>query len=643
MEMIPEPPEPPRRTALIIPIAWGALAILLVLLLCGAWQGPDVFSHMALGKGILATGQPQPPDPVMAQQPGYLNIYWLFQIVLYGLYAAGGVIGVTLFMMAVWIGVFILWRRVSRAALIPVLGLPIALIVLLVLQGRFDPRPDAVSWLLLMIELYFLTKWDFTRKLSWRQLALFALVQVVWTNTHVFFILGPAVVAAFFLSLFLHGGSKRPMTEAAKLLGVTLLASLASPFGFNGWRQIAVLWGFAGQMRESIIEFRPPTGVFFQLWTVKLLWVFWGATALALIFLLIRRRLRIFHGLLAVPALYLSATSVRYMPALPLLSAPLWGLLIESLATRKAIPAEAAGGPVEPAAPDASPSDPNAPVAIEPAAAQTVAVLRRPGRIALGVAAGTGVLSLAFAVLVLTGGFYTSLQSPTRFGPSLPDDAYPLRVAQYLRQVSFEGKVFNNSADGAYLEFAFPQIRPYTDPRYMDVAIAKEYFAALHDPKLFHELDRKWRFDGVLLRVAEDPDLLSDLLASEQWMLVYADLHRAFFVRVVDVKARGWTNVPFRFYQGEDLASVTNWTPSIQWVVSLVRLKNRPLVLDALRQFDRAPRIPSWIIQYALGYGLQMKDREIVALGRGMHARMVARRDADRESVERLMTMTAQL
>ena len=186
-------------------------------------------------------------------------------------------------------------------------------------------------------------------------------------------------------------------------------------------------------------------------------------------------------------------------------------------------------------------------------------------------------------------------------------------------------------------------IKPYTDPRYMDVAIAKEYFIGLHDPKAFHALDLKWKFDGVLLRVAENPELLENLLAADHWMLVYADLHRAFFVRTSDVAARGWVNDPFQFYRGEDLASVTNWTPSIQWIVALVRLKNRPLILDALRQFDRAPRVPSWIIQYALGYGMQTSDGELIALGRGMHGRMVARTAADRSSVERLMSMTAQM
>ncbi len=623
MEMVPELPNAPRRRVPILPIAWGALAILLILLLCPAWQGPDVFYHMALGKGVLATGHPQPPDPVMAQQPGYLNIYWLFQIVLHGLYAVGGVMGVTLFMMAVWIGVFYLWWRVSKASLMPALGFPVALIVILIVQGRFDPRPDAVSWFLLMTELVLLTTWDFTRRLSWKQYAMFALVQVLWTNTHVFFILGPAIVAASLLSRFLHGEHKTPVAETAKLLGVTILASLVSPFGIKSWRLIGVLWGFSRQMRESIVEFRPPTGPLFDLWTVKLLWVFWGVTVLALVFLLARRRLKVFHGLLAASALYLSATSVRCIPALPLLSAPLWGLLIASLSSRKSIPLEDGVSSDEASSHDASP--------------------RGPGRITVGIAAGTGLLSLALGVWVLTGGFYGSLQSASRFGPSLPVDAYPLRVSEYLRKVSFEGKVFNNSADGAYLEYAFPRIRPYMDPRYLDAAIVKEYFKALRDPQAFHELDRKWKFDGVLLRVTESPELLGDLLAAEHWMLVYADLHRAFFVRTSDVTARGWTSEPFRFYQGEDLTAMTNWTPSIQWVVALVRLKNRPLIMDALRQFDRSPRIPSWVIQYALGYGLQTKDKELVALGRGMHARMVSHKDADRSAVDRLMSMTGQM
>ena len=582
-------------------VAWGALLLFLAILLLSSWQGPDIFYHLELGKRVLQTGHAQPPEQLLRIQPRYVNVYWLYQVVNQSLYAMGGPVAVSLFMMGVWIGFFLLCVRIAGGRKLPALGLPLTLASILVVQGRFDPRPDAVAWLIAAVWILWLTTWDFSQRLSWKRLALAGALQIVWANTHGYFALGPLLAGAFLLAALFDPEGRARSGEIAKLLGVVVVASFLTPFGPKAWRFVFDLWRLGGQMRESVLEVRPPTGDLLKLWTVKLFWAYWGASILATGLLVWKKRVRTFPLLLLLAGLFLSARSVRYLPAVVLFSAPTWGLL--------------AGG--ERMAPGGT--------------------TRRGFRLPLSIAGVVAVMAVAMSVWALTGGFYRSLSSPAKFGISLPTYAYPSRVAAYLKANGFSGKVFNESTAGGYLPYVVPSIRPYMDPRYVEPAPVMDYFAALRRRDKFETLQREFGFDGILLRVSESPELLQSLLTDPNWRLVYADLHRAFLVPA----NRSALPAKIRFYDGEDLTRLIDGRSAIEWTVLCTRLKDRARLLQVLDDLDRSPKIPSVVIQYALGYGMQTKDADLIRRGRGMYARMVANDTSEKSMVDRLMLATS--
>lgn len=210
-------------------------------------------------------------------------------------------------------------------------------------------------------------------------------------------------------------------------------------------------------------------------------------------------------------------------------------------------------------------------------------------------------------------------------------------------------RIFNGSTEGAYLEFAHPGIRCYTDPRYVEVAFTREYFAALRDPAAFRAIDQRIGFDAAILGLNESAPLVAALLASPEWRLAYADPHRAFLVRR-GTEAEGAIlgsgdrsgRPHLRFYAGDDLSEPVNGRPAIEWVVLLVRTKQRALLREALGQLANAPRVPSVVVQYGLGFGMQERDRESVELSLAMAPNMIARSTEDRAIVDRLLRQARQ-
>lgn len=596
--------------------AWGAVFLLLGLLVMCGWQGPDIFYHLFLGKAVLETGAFQPADPLIAQQPGYVNIYWLFQIVCHGLFAAGGIHGVSLLFLAAWIATLGLWVRTARMAHAPSLGVPLTIAAILISQGRFEPRPEVFSYLFLMLQIRWLITWDFSAPLTWRRYAAFALIEALWANVHGYFIFGPLLVAARLVSAVAQREGRPAVPRVVRLLAVTAAASIISPFGLRTWGFAMTLASFMREVRGAIIEFGPPTGVFLTIWTGKFFWAFWAVCLLICLTLLMRRRGRIFSYILAAAGLGLSATSARNMPLLPLMMAPALAdfvrLVAESLRAR---PRRRSAGS------SASPQHRSA-WALTPM-----------------ITAGAGLIALALGLWTVTGGFHRSVRSETRFGIALPFHTYPLHFADALRKAEFRGKVFNSAADGGYLEYFFPDLRPYMDSRYVDAEVVREYFAAMVDPRAFQRLDQRHRFDGVLLKVADSPRLVASLLGADEWVLAHADLHRAFFVRSAPEGGTppAWANTTIRFHQGEDLGERVNGLPAIQWVGILMTQPDRALLIEALRQFGQAKRIPSFVILHALQAAHQRRDQEIAELARRMRPHMIALDTESAQAVDRLL------
>jgi hypothetical protein len=582
-------------------LPWAILALLLVLLLCNTWFGPDIWYHLYLGGRIAQTFQPQPPDHLFLRQPGFVNFYWLFQLIVRGAYAVGGIHGVSFLFIGVWACALIVWLITVGAFRAGAWGPPLALFALIVCQTRFEQRPEIFSFLFLALEIRWLAAWKLEEAPSWRTFACFALLQAVWCNMHGYFIFGPALVALR-IAGWLPNCRKDDRSELQPgwlalwaLLGLMLVASVASPFGLRNWQEVALLGNFLSLMHFRISEFLPPTGgPPLRLWPVKLFWCYWGCVAAGGIYVAATAaRRELFALLLAATGLYLSAGAFRNIPLVVFFSAPLVGSLLFKLAR-----------------------------------------IRIPERTAAAAFCAAG---LAFCVWVVTDGFYRSTNSPSAFGIAESEYAYPTRFAEYLRATGFHGSIFNQSSDGGYLEFHFPDLRFYADSRFVDTPLVRGYFTAFSDPRAFRVLQRRFAFDAALLPIITCRPVIAALLRAPDWRLAYADLHRAFFVNLRSPVGAAAPVFPPQFYRGEDLSHPEFGNAAVEWVSLFAEIDDREHLVQVLTQLEQAPRVPLGVFELALDYARKSSAPEILAIVRTLRPKLIANRPRDGEDIDWLL------
>jgi len=233
----------------------------------------DLWLHLATGKYIVQNLEIPQVDILSATIAGkeWINHEWLFQVIVHTIYRWGGADGL-ISMQVVVVGVtfalllFLGYRREH-----PVLPVFLLLLVLCVYQIRLTIRPDIFS--LLFFTLYVQT---LSQQLDQKKsLGILFVLQVLWTNIHGFFILGPLLVMINLGGEWCKRRIRLPFewNQVARLdegeykrlkqilIGV-VVACLFNPQTFKGaWYPISVLFSVSGDSQmffQSIGELRKP-------------------------------------------------------------------------------------------------------------------------------------------------------------------------------------------------------------------------------------------------------------------------------------------------------------------------------------------------------------------------------------------------
>jgi tetratricopeptide (TPR) repeat protein len=152
----------------------------------------DFWWHLKAGDSIRQTGQVPTVDTFTFGAEGHpwIDLHWIFQILVSWGYEHGGVVGLNLAKCAITtLAVFLLITAKRREW--PVWAMLLAwLPALLVLNGRMYIRPETMSLLYLAMVLAILSRWG--RK-PWLAFVL-PLVQVCWVNTQGLFLLEPILI-----------------------------------------------------------------------------------------------------------------------------------------------------------------------------------------------------------------------------------------------------------------------------------------------------------------------------------------------------------------------------------------------------------------------------------------------------------------
>jgi tetratricopeptide (TPR) repeat protein len=244
-------------------LAWtvsALAAIVAAYVACFAVMDTDLWWHLAAGRVMVEERRWIVKDPFAADTFGrpWVDVHWLFQVLVYRLHRWGGIAAVVVAKIAliglgVGLTVRALCTRLARG-----LWLPAAVTVLAVLypaRHLMLARPTIFTLVAMTLMLLIVERVRREDRLRWA-LLLFP-VQVVWANLQGLYLLGPAIVACFVVgdaaAAWLAGRVSRPPRFAGPsrrvLLGLValvplmVLASALTPYGFHGLRLPFVLFG----------------------------------------------------------------------------------------------------------------------------------------------------------------------------------------------------------------------------------------------------------------------------------------------------------------------------------------------------------------------------------------------------------------
>ncbi len=227
----------------------GVLIVLILavafLLGCQEMFDADVWWHVRAGQWIWEHKRLPALDPFTfaSANRSWVDLHWLFQLMLAGAHQLGGVPGMVLLAAALCASVLAVgltardrrWpMAVTAACWLPALG---------AMSSRFDPRPEIISLLGVAAYLAVLFRTERTPALAW----LLPLVQVIWVNSHALFVLGPIILGAYLID-HIASSTRQPLAkDVAHALPATrwwlhlggaapavLLACLVNPYGWRG-------------------------------------------------------------------------------------------------------------------------------------------------------------------------------------------------------------------------------------------------------------------------------------------------------------------------------------------------------------------------------------------------------------------------
>ncbi|MCK5081393.1 MAG: hypothetical protein KAR31_00670 [Candidatus Omnitrophica bacterium] len=241
-----------------------AIAVLFGLIIFAAnieIKDVDLWLHLATGKHILQNFSIPKVDFLSCTitNTPWINHEWLFQTIVYAVFRDAGIEGLINLKAAIVFLTFVLLLLLGYTRERQLGPIAILLLVLLVYQFRLTLRPDMFSLLFFVLYICILGA-DLDKRWS---LAAVVLIQIVWTNMHGFFILGPILVM---VSLAAEWAKRRIVLpfewndigrlsdeeyKRLKLMFVlVILSCLANPYFAKGaWYPIGVFFSLGGESK----------------------------------------------------------------------------------------------------------------------------------------------------------------------------------------------------------------------------------------------------------------------------------------------------------------------------------------------------------------------------------------------------------
>lgn len=564
---------------------WALLlapALVLAVFTFHDWWGPDFWYHLFLGRATIQQRTFSPTDNLILQQPSYVNQYWFFQGVIFQAYRWLGYWGVRAVFVVLWLFILKFSSHFFRTRLSPIPASLLMILAAIFFQHRMEFRPEVCSYFFaaLCLQLLYgqIAEGEFVDKIRLRPVALWAVLQWEWSQCHGYFFVGTAFAGLAAMGEFLEGRKKSAV--GFLVLALTGAAAIClPPLGWKSWWDFWHLFQFLQTMSSGIEEFLPSyMPIYLRSWTTCLFWAAWLVT-LVLLPLSPKSRGNTFRIGLAAMALYLSARHYRNIPLLPLFCAPLWAEIAKEQLPRLRLPAgwDTRWNPTLAAVP----------------------------------------LVLCATILwsTVTGKYHWSRYSEARtsFGPS--EIAFPVKFSAYLAKQPFDGKIFNEPSDGGFLEFHHPNVHFYGDSRFVDAANVTEYFRAASNPLDFDALHKRHQFDGVVLWILRQQEVILHLMKNPDWRIAYMDLDRVFFVHRSSEKGKGLPSWPADWSAVADWSHGDNPARIKQWLLFFSHLRRHDDFKGLFSQIEAFHANVKDFGEIAIRTGIEQQNGELAARG----------------------------
>ena len=286
---------------------------------------PDVWWHLRTGELITDTHSVPHTDPYSFTRFGqpWINHEWLSDVLIFGLYRAGGWAGLIVVFAAISAATFMLAYarspgRTYMAGAVTVWGAVAS-------APTWGVRPQTLSLLLASVLLFILDKAESQHSLAWLTIPL----TLLWVNLHAGYALGialPVLYVAGYALEYVVGSQS--WLEAAPKLRSLLLATLGCiaviPLNPNGVRMYAYPWDtLRSEAMQSYISewFSPNFHQYRFLAFLFMVLAVFVATATA-------RRVRARDLLLLAATLWGALHSIRHIPVFVLVAIPVVSLNI---------------------------------------------------------------------------------------------------------------------------------------------------------------------------------------------------------------------------------------------------------------------------------------------------------------------------
>jgi len=461
----------------------------------------DMWFHLAVGKLILATGSLPATDQLSLLNLGQpVHAYlWFFQILAAAGYPLAGFWWLHSLQLAFLSLTLYFVFRSARVWSSSTTAWLLLLAAVIASSERFSLRPEIVSLLMIAV-YYFRLQQGKYRSLS--ELASFFILQIIWTNSHGIFVIGPFLTFCYFAEALLKGLTGRGYKDARSagiLTGLTAVACIVTPYGLGNikyaWRLFAESNPLSPELSNSTYEMAAALGQISR--TLLPFWFYFFLivtflTSLLAVVLYRREQLSIARTLIGFSLLAASLSGMKNMPVFAIVAVPLIAENLSLLGSMK-------------------------------------------------------INRLCGAIIVAAWSPRPAIQHlkawvPYRFGLGLSADYVPLKLPQFLDGIAFSGPVFNSMDQGGFYEYhGYPARIPFYDSRLQDyqpqnvIAVYEAVVYASRNPAAWRALERRFAFRGILLgNLPDDREaagLLPLLAADPSWRLVYLDYAASFWLR----------------------------------------------------------------------------------------------------------------